>query len=42
MQSNAEIGPARVLLVEDDVELAELVQEYLQRYEFEVSLEHRG
>ncbi|MBV2136963.1 MAG: response regulator [Candidatus Thiodiazotropha sp. (ex Ctena orbiculata)] len=42
MQSNAEIGSARVLLVEDDVELAELVQEYLQRYEFEVSLEHRG
>ncbi|MBT3045076.1 MAG: response regulator [Candidatus Thiodiazotropha endolucinida] len=42
MQSNAESGPARVLLVEDDVELAELVQEYLQRYEFEVSLEHRG
>ncbi|MES9974833.1 MAG: response regulator [Candidatus Thiodiazotropha sp.] len=30
------------MLVEDDVELAELVQEYLQRYEFEVSLEHRG
>ncbi|MEW8230053.1 MAG: response regulator [Candidatus Thiodiazotropha endolucinida] len=42
MQRNAESGPARVLLVEDDVELAELVQEYLQRYEFEVSLEHRG
>ncbi|MCU7853678.1 MAG: response regulator [Candidatus Thiodiazotropha sp. (ex Monitilora ramsayi)] len=35
-------GPSRVLLVEDDVELAELVREYLQRYEFEVSLEHRG
>jgi DNA-binding response OmpR family regulator len=42
MQNSAESGPARVLLVEDDVELAELVQEYLQRYEFEVSLEHRG
>jgi DNA-binding response OmpR family regulator len=42
MQINAESGPARVLLVEDDVGLAELVQEYLQRYEFEVSLEHRG
>lgn len=42
MQINTESGPARVLLVEDDVELAELVQEYLQRYEFEVSLEHRG
>jgi two-component system, OmpR family, response regulator len=32
----------RVLLVEDDVELAELVREYLQRYEFHVDLEHRG
>ncbi|MBW9267956.1 MAG: response regulator [Candidatus Thiodiazotropha sp. (ex. Lucinisca nassula)] len=42
MQVNAENGPARVLLVEDDVELAELVREYLQRYEFTVSLEHRG
>jgi DNA-binding response OmpR family regulator len=42
MQSNTESGPARVLLVEDDVELAKLVQEYLQRYEFEVNLEHRG
>ncbi len=42
MQINTESGAARVLLVEDDVALAELVQEYLQRYEFEVSLEHRG
>ncbi|MES9828041.1 MAG: response regulator [Candidatus Thiodiazotropha sp.] len=42
MQVNAESGSARVLLVEDDVELAELVREYLQRYEFTVSLEHRG
>ncbi|MES9993883.1 MAG: response regulator [Candidatus Thiodiazotropha sp.] len=42
MQNSAENGPARVLLVEDDVELAKLVQEYLQRYEFQVSLEHRG
>jgi DNA-binding response OmpR family regulator len=33
---------ARVLIVEDDVELAELVREYLQRYEFLVELEHRG
>lgn len=32
----------RVLLVEDDVELASLVREYLEKYEFEVSLEHRG
>jgi CheY-like chemotaxis protein len=42
MQSNAESGPPRVLLVEDDVKLVELVQEYLRRYEFEVNLEHRG
>ena len=27
MQINTESGPARILLVEDDVELAELVQE---------------
>jgi DNA-binding response OmpR family regulator len=33
---------SQVLLVEDDVELAELVREYLQRYEFLVELEHRG
>jgi DNA-binding response OmpR family regulator len=42
MQSNTGPGPVRVLLVEDDVALAELVQEYLQHHEFEVSLEHRG
>ncbi|MEJ2611830.1 MAG: response regulator [Candidatus Thiodiazotropha sp.] len=42
MHSNMIQGPAQVLLVEDDVELAELVQEYLERYEFEVHLEHRG
>ncbi|MEW8029963.1 MAG: response regulator [Candidatus Thiodiazotropha sp.] len=42
MQIDDDYGFARVLLVEDDVELAKLVQEYLQRYEFEVSLEHRG
>ena len=33
---------SRVLLVEDDTELAALVREYLQRYEFRVELEHRG
>jgi DNA-binding response OmpR family regulator len=37
-----EAETTRVLLVEDDVELAELVREYLQRYEFSVDLEHRG
>ena len=35
-------GQSRVLLVEDDVELAKLVREYLQRYEFSVDLEHQG
>ncbi|RLW53664.1 MAG: hypothetical protein B6D69_00765, partial [gamma proteobacterium symbiont of Stewartia floridana] len=39
---NMTAGPPRVLLVEDDIQLAGLVQEYLQRYEFEVHLEHRG
>ncbi|MCU7924576.1 MAG: response regulator [Candidatus Thiodiazotropha sp. (ex Dulcina madagascariensis)] len=39
---NSVPGPSQVLLVEDDVQLAELVREYLQRHEFEVSLEHRG
>ena len=31
-----------VLLVEDDVELAELIQDYLNNYEFNVSIEHNG
>jgi DNA-binding response OmpR family regulator len=39
---NISPGPPKVLLVEDDVQLAGLMQEYLQRYEFEVHLEHRG
>ena len=42
MHSNTTHGPAQVLLVEDDVQLAGLVREYLERYEFEVHLEHRG
>lgn len=42
MQSADLSAPEQVLLVEDDVPLAELVREYLERYEFEVSLEHRG
>ena len=32
----------RVLLVEDDVRLAALIQEYLQKQSIEVSIEHRG
>ncbi|MES9939441.1 MAG: response regulator [Candidatus Thiodiazotropha sp. 6PLUC2] len=42
MHENTTDRPPRVLLVEDDVQLAGLVQEYLQRYEFEVHLQHRG
>jgi two-component system OmpR family response regulator/two-component system response regulator RstA len=42
MGTNTTDGPSRVLLVEDDVQLAGLVQEYLERYEFKVYLEHRG
>jgi two-component system response regulator RstA len=32
----------RILLVEDDVKLARLVQEFLQRHGFEVAIEDRG
>ena len=32
----------RILLVEDDVELAESTREYLERYEFTVDIETRG
>ena len=32
----------RILLVEDDVQLAELIQEYLQAKQFEVAVEHDG
>jgi DNA-binding response OmpR family regulator len=42
MLNNTQFDSARVLLVEDDVELAGLVKEYLERYEFEVLLEYRG
>ena len=31
-----------VLLVEDDVRLAALIQEYLQNQSIDVSIEHRG
>ncbi len=31
-----------VLLVEDDIELAELIQDYLNNYEFQVELIHNG
>jgi len=33
---------ARVLLVEDDIKLSRLVQEFLQRHGFDVSIEERG
>jgi DNA-binding response OmpR family regulator len=42
MCTNTTDRPSLVLLVEDDVQLAGLVQEYLERYEFKVHLEHRG
>ncbi len=42
MPSDPSQDMARVLLVEDDVQLAGLIKEYLERYEFEVYLEHRG
>ena len=32
----------QVLLVEDDLELAELIQSYLNGYEFDVQVEHNG
>lgn len=32
----------RILLVEDDIELAELIQDYLNNYEFQVELIHNG
>ena len=42
MNQATESDSFQVLLVEDDVRLAQLIQEYLDRYEFEVNLEHRG
>ncbi|MET0090216.1 MAG: response regulator [Candidatus Thiodiazotropha sp.] len=42
MPSEPSQDMARVLLVEDDVQLAGLIREYLERYEFEVFLEHWG
>jgi DNA-binding response OmpR family regulator len=32
----------RILVVEDDIELAELIQDYLNNYEFQVELIHNG
>jgi two-component system OmpR family response regulator len=34
--------PTRILLIEDDVQLASLVSEYLREHEFQVNVEHRG
>jgi DNA-binding response OmpR family regulator len=42
MPSDPSQETAQVLLVEDDVQLAGLIREYLERYEFRVFLEHRG
>jgi len=35
-------SPIKLLLVEDDLRLSATIQEYLQHYEFEVDLVHRG
>jgi two-component system OmpR family response regulator/two-component system response regulator RstA len=40
--SNLSARPTRILLVEDDVQLASLVGEYLREHEFQVDVDHRG
>lgn len=40
--TNLTAGPTRILLVEDDVQLASLIGEYLREHEFQVNVEHRG
>lgn len=35
-------GKTRLLLVEDDVRLAELIADYIARHDFQVKVEHRG
>ncbi len=44
MSSSSSVAEAerRILLIEDDVRLARLIQEYLQQQTMEVSIEHRG
>jgi DNA-binding response OmpR family regulator len=42
-RNNRSMAPiARVLLVEDDIKLSRLVQEFLQRHGFDVAIEERG
>jgi two-component system OmpR family response regulator/two-component system response regulator RstA len=40
--ANLTTQSTRILLIEDDVQLASLVSEYLREHEFQVSVEHRG
>lgn len=40
--ANLTTKPTRVLLIEDDVQLASLVSEYLREHEFQVNVDHRG
>jgi len=42
MPENALPTPVRVLLVEDDIRLSELISEYLQQDHFKVMVQHRG
>jgi DNA-binding response OmpR family regulator len=37
-----ETGPVRLLLIEDDVRLAQLVQDYLSHENFSITVAHRG
>lgn len=39
---NPAAKPTRILLVEDDVQLAALIGEYLREHEFQVEVDHRG
>lgn len=40
--ANLAARPTRVLLIEDDVQLASLIGEYLREHEFQVNVDHRG
>lgn len=40
--ANLTSKPTRILLIEDDVQLASLVSEYLREHEFQVNVDHRG
>lgn len=42
MNTEAAANPVRLLLVEDDVRLANLVRDYLEQEHFHITVEHRG